>query len=104
MISKFFTTSISVSRQEWTGNTSALATKGTFKGHIQQATPDVMQQYQGLRHTKAWIVWCAADTDVQEGDRLTADNVDYDVRFVEDRNVGNEGHLQIVAEKAETGS
>lgn len=100
-IENFYTTEFTVKRQTFSGGKSSLVTQGTFKGHLQQAGPDIMQQYQGLRHSKAWTIWCKPSTDVQEGDRLTAGGVNYDVRFVENRNVGNEGHLQLVAEEPE---
>lgn len=103
MIEKFYTTTFTVKRQEYTNNKSSLVTKETFQGHLQQAGADIMQQHQGLRQSKTWSIWCPADTDVQEGDRLSADK-EYDVRFVENRNVGEQGHLQLITEEPETGS
>lgn len=98
-IKRFYTTTFTVTRQTWTGDSSALVSQGTFKGHIQQAGADIMQQYEGLRLTKAWIIWCAADTDVEEGDRITQGSDTYDVRFIENRNVGSNGHLHLICEK-----
>lgn len=98
-ISRFFTTTFTITRQVWSGDSSALVSQGTFKGHIQQTGADVLQLYQGLRLAKAWSVWCASDTDVQEGDRITEGSNSYNVRFVENRNVGSDGHLQLILEE-----
>lgn len=97
-IERFYTTTFTVTRQTWVDDKSTLGAVGTFLGHIQQATSDVLNQYEGLRLTKGWIVWCKPDTDVTEGDRLSVGDNTYDVRFVENRNVGSEGHLQLVLE------
>lgn len=98
-IGRFYTTEFTVTRQVWSGDSSALISQGTFKGHLQQATPDIYQQYEGLRNTKAWKVWCAVGTDVEEGDRLTVGSDKYDVRFIENRNTGNQAHLLLIIEK-----
>lgn len=105
MISDFYTTTISVFRQTFVNNKSSLALQGTFNGHIQQGTESRLQEYLGFRFTKAFTVWCASDTDVKKGDRLTEGDNAYDVRFTEDRDVGSNGHLVVIAEKVEvTGS
>lgn len=98
-ISSFYTTTFTVKRQTWANNKSTLATKDTFKGHLQQASAEVMQQYEGLRHTKAWEIWCAPDTDVEEGDRIEVGADTYDARFIQDRDIGSDGHLHIIVEK-----
>lgn len=98
-IEKFFTTEFTVTRQTWTNDISALTDVDTFKGHIQQIGASVLQQYESLRLTKAWIIWCSVDTDIQEGDRITQGDDTYDVRFIENRNVGNEAHLHVIVEK-----
>lgn len=98
-IKRFFTTSFTVTRQTWTGDSSALVSQGTFDGHIQQASADIMQQYEGLRLTKAWIIWCAPTVDVEEGDRITQGSDTYDVRFIENRNMGANAHLHLICEK-----
>lgn len=99
-IERFFDTTIAVTRQTWVGDSSSLQTQTSFSGHIQQATADTLQQYQGLRLSKAWKIWCPADTDVNEADRLTVGSDTYDVRFVENRNTGTDGHLLLICEKS----
>lgn len=98
-ITRFYSTIFSVSRQVWSGDSSSNIEQGTFTGHIQQGTPKNYQEDLGFRFSKAYTIWCPADTDVQEGDRLEAGSSDYDVKFVIDRNVGNQGHIELIVEK-----
>ena len=105
MIENFYTTSITVFRQAFVNNKSSLSQQGTFKGHIQQGTEDRLQEHLGFRFTKAFTIWCPPDTDVKKGDRLVQGENNYDVRFTEDRDVGENGHKVVIAEKVEvTGS
>lgn len=101
MISKFYTTTLTVLRQVFVENKSSLIQQGTFSGHIQQGTEDRIQEYLGLRFTESFTIWCDTDTDVKKGDRLTEGDNSYDVRFIENRNIGNNGHLVVIAEKSE---
>ena len=105
MIDRFYTKTFTVFRQTFVSNKSSLVSQGSFKGHIQQGTEDRLQEHLGLRFTKAFTIWCASGTDVKKGDRLTEGENEYDVRFTEDRDVGDNGHLVVIAEKVEvTGS
>ena len=99
MISRFYTTTFTTKRQEWSNDSSTLDSQGTFLGHIQQGIPKSYQEQTEFRFTKAYTIWCPADTDVQEGDRLEEGSNTYDVRFVIDRNIGNNGHLEVIVEK-----
>lgn len=101
MISKFFTTTFTTKRQEFSGDSSALISKGTFIGHIQQGTPENYQEYIGFRLTKAFTVWCPSDTDVQEGDRIEQGSNRYDVRFLINRDINSSrnAHLQLILEE-----
>lgn len=99
MIQKWYTTTFTVKRQEWSHESSANVSKGTFLGHIQQMSDESLQQFLGLRFSKAFKIYCAPATDVQEGDRIENGSINYDVKFVIDRNIGNEGHLEVIVEK-----
>lgn len=98
-IDRFFTTTFTLSRQTWSGESSSLVSQGTFSGHIQQGTPENMQENLGFRFSKAFTIWCPATTNVQEGDRLVAGSANYDVRFAINRNIGSNGHIQLIVEK-----
>ncbi|MHA1853384.1 MAG: hypothetical protein ACTSUF_07715 [Candidatus Heimdallarchaeaceae archaeon] len=101
MIERFYTTAFIVKRQVWSGDSSALVNQSTFSGHIQQGVPDDYQQYEGLRFSKAFTIWCGPATDIKEGDRIEQGSTTYDVRFSKNRNVGNEGHLEVIVEKSD---
>lgn len=101
MISRFFTKEFTLSRQSWTDGKSAFASQGTFNGHIQQGTDDTLSQFQGLRFSKTFVVWCPSDTDIKDGDKLAYDGNVYDVRYVIDRVVGSNKHLEVIVEKVD---
>ena len=100
-IERFFTTTFAVFRQTWSGDSSALVSQTSIIGHIQQGTPEVFQQDLGFRFSKAHTIWCAANANIREGDRLTEGSNSYDVRFVINRNIGFNGHLQVIVEKSD---
>jgi len=97
-ISRFFTTTFTVQRQTWSNDSSALVSQDSFDGHIQQGTPENYQENIGFRFSKAFTIWCPSDTDIQEADRLSDGTNYYDVRFVVNRNVGANVHLQLIVE------
>lgn len=99
MIQKWYTTTFTVKRQVWSNESSSNTTQGTFLGHIQQMSDENLQQYLGLRFAKAHKIYCAPTTNIQEGDRIENGAIKYDVRFVIDRNIGSEGHLEVIVEK-----
>jgi len=100
MISRFYNTTFTVQRQTWSGDSSALVSQSSFVGHIQQGTPENLQEHVGLRFSKAYTIWCPAATNVQEGDRLSEGGNTYDVRFLINRNIGVNGHLEVIVEKS----
>lgn len=100
-IERFYTTTFTLERQTWSGDSSALVTQGTFLGHIQQGTADTVQEYQGLSISKAFIIWCPPDTDIKEGDRIEQGSDTYDVRFAVNRNIGGNGHIKVIVEKSD---
>jgi len=100
MISDFFTTTFTVTRMIWSGDSSAEASQGTFSGHIQQAEPELAQSL-GYAFTRTFKVWCAVDTDVEDGDTLTVGNNTYSVRANKVLQVGENQHLQLIIEKDE---
>jgi len=100
-ISKFYTTTFTVKRLVFLDSASNLQEQGSFSGHIQQATDDNLMEYAGLRLTKAFVIWCEPGEDVQEGDKLEEGSNKYDVRFAINRNVGSNGHLQLLVEKSD---
>lgn len=102
MIQRHFTTTFTVKRMVWTGNTSADTTLGTFKGHIQQASAEYAEQLRsayGVTHS----VWCAKGTDVKTGDTLVIATGDYagtyNVRNIIVHAVGHNQHFELTAIK-----
>lgn len=100
-ITKYYTTTFTVTRQTWSGDSSALVSQDSFTGHIQQGVESVYTESLGLRFTKPYTIWCPASTDVEEGDRITEGSNTYDVKYVENRNIGSNGHLHVLVEKHE---
>lgn len=104
-IEQFFTTTITVARMNWTGDSSGEVSQGSFSGHIQQARPDYAE-HVGEAWGLVFTVWCDEATDVQEGDTLTIASGDYSGTFSV-RNkminaVGNNKHLELVCIKDKT--
>ena len=100
MINRLFTTTFSVERPEWSGDSAGLADLDPIKGHLQQMRPELTQQL-GLSMTKTFVLWCAADADVQEGDTLTNGADSYSVRAVQINNYGQNSHKELTLEKNE---
>lgn len=99
-IERFFTTSISVERMEWSGESSAEISAGSFSGHIQQAQPQFAEQI-GEAWGKTFIIWCSKTTDVEPGDTLTIATGDYagtySVKNSQVQAVGRNQHLELTA-------
>lgn len=99
MIQKWYTIVFTVKRQVWSNESSSNVTQATFSGHIQQMTDENLQQFKGLRFSKAYKIYCAPSVNIKEGDRIENGSLKYDVKFIIDRNIGNEGHLEVIVEK-----
>lgn len=101
-IERFYTTTIAVTRMEWTNESSAEASVGSFTGHIQQARPEFAEQIAEA-WGKTFIVWCAKGTDVEPGDTLTISTGDYagtySVKNAQTNAVGANQHLELTAIK-----
>lgn len=105
MIEKFYTKTITVLRNVWVDESgysgSSLDTVGTFKGHIQQVSPELASNL-ALNYTTSFAIWCKPNTDVKVGDILKCDNVTYSVRLIQDNNfVGLNRHWELVVERQE---
>lgn len=103
MIKDFFDTTFTVKRSTWTtdgsGNPySTESSEGNFKGHVQQADPELVEQL-ALSITKTFAVWCPHGTDVTEGDTITDGTNTYSVRAVMDYGVGSNKHYELIVEK-----
>jgi len=105
MISRNYTTTFTIQRNVWTTadgySSSALGTIGTFKGHIQQASPEMVENL-GLNFTVPYIAWCDPSTSVKLGDTLVVGTNRYDVRLIQDNSfIGANKHLELILEKAQ---
>jgi len=102
-ISRFFTITFTVKRQEWAtedGNEKSTEKEvGTFNGQIQKQDRGFSQQLTG-GFTKTYSIWCDIDTDVREGDSLIdEDSNTYSVKIVRKLKNGINKHIKITAEK-----
>ena len=102
MINKFFTKTFTKSRQsDYVDGKSSKSDVGTFKGHIQQPDPTLIENL-GLSFTNTFILWCAIDTDIEVGDSLIdADNMTYSIRSINKRDYGRNQHLEIFIDRDE---
>lgn len=101
-IENFYTTSIAVTRMEWSNESSAEASAGSISGHIQQARPEFVEQI-GEVWGQTFLVWCAVDADVESGDTLTISTGPYtgtySVKNKQINAVGNNQHLELTVIK-----
>lgn len=98
MINDFFTTTFTISKMTWSGESSEMSTTGTFLGYIQQASPALAEQL-GLNFTKTFTIWCPVDTQVKENDSLDDGTASYSVKAINKRDYGENKHLELVVEK-----
>lgn len=101
MIDRFFTKEFTVKRFTWAGDSSAsLSTQGTLNGHLQQETDENMAEWLGLRISEVWKLWCPLNTDIVRQDRIVDPSSDeYLVRFIQEKIVGYNKHLEVTLEK-----
>lgn len=102
MISDWFNTTFTIYRQVWTtdGNDNQTSTEqsvGTFSGHIQQASRDMVLDF-GLKFETAYSLWCAVNEDVQKGDILRSGENVYSVKAIQVNNIGDNAHLELLVE------
>lgn len=99
MIKRFYTTTFTVKTITWSGDSNAsLASATSFDGHIQQ-TESRLAENLGMRFTETFTVWCDKDTTIFPNDRITSGGVTYIVKFVQQRFVGNNQHLELIVER-----
>ena len=82
----------------WTGDSSQESVIATISGHIQQARPELAQQY-GLVYSKAFTIWFPVSANVIEGDSAIDGTTSYSVKAVQKNNVGANAHLEVIAQK-----
>lgn len=103
MIDSKYTTTFTIKRNAWVEESgysySTLSTITTFKGHLQQASPEMVQNL-ALNFSVAYICWCPPDTAVKLGDTLHVGDDVYDVRLIQDNSfIGSNKHLELALEK-----
>lgn len=104
-IEKHFTILFTVKRQTWTIETegdvdidkSEETIIGTFKGFVQQASAQYVQSL-GLTFTKAYVIWCALGTNVNDGDVLESDTQTFTVRGKQENKDGRNPHIELIVE------
>lgn len=99
MISRFYTTEFEVFRQTYTDNKSEEASQGTFDGHLQQASPNLVASVADT-YKLSHLVWCSREEDVQAGDTLKVGSDRYTVAAVQDNMVGDNEHYELHVMKA----
>lgn len=101
-IARFYTTTITNTRMSWSGDSSALASVGSFTGHIQQASPE-FTEFVGEAWGKVFVIWCDEATDIEAGDTLTIAAGDYagtySVKNIQINATGENQHLEVTVIK-----
>jgi hypothetical protein len=101
-IERFFTNTFVVSRMEWSNESSAEVSAGTFKGHIQQAQPEA-SEHVGEAWGKTFVIWCDESTDVQSGDSISVASGNYagtySVKQIQNNATGDNKHLELTVIK-----
>jgi len=97
MISKRYNTTFTNERMVWYDEASELEEETAFTGHLQQAGAELSESL-GLTFTKAYVVWCSLNTDVEVGDQIGAIGKTFIVRAIKDLLVGNNKHKQLYVE------
>lgn len=102
-IERFFKKTFTSKRMVWANESGSEQSQSSFKGHIQQANPELIESL-GLSFTTTYTVWCPPDTDVQEQDKLSDGQYNYSVRGINNRGyeIGEMNpHLELVVERKE---
>jgi hypothetical protein len=100
MIEKFYTTAFTVKRMTaYVSGKSSLWTVGTFNGHLQQANAELIADLANA-YSVSHTIWCDIATNVQAGDTLEVGSDKYSVRAVQFNEVGQNKHLEIMADKS----
>lgn len=99
MISRFFTTTFTVTRLTYANNKGTYGAAGSFVGHLQQATDSQVQNFQTNGVTVSHRIWCDDATDVQESDLLSDGTYTYAVRHTRTRDRGINEHLEVFVEQ-----
>lgn len=97
-IERFFDKTFTVKRMVWSGDSSGEVSQTSITGHLQQAAPELLQSL-GLAFTRAFSIWCAVGSNVEEGDTLTCSGETYSVKAVMVRDYGENQHLQLIVQK-----
>ena len=101
-IKRLFTETVAVTRMVWSGNSSSQSSIGSFKAHIQQATPDLAESI-GETWSQVFSIWCALGTNVEEGDKLVVASGNYAdtyyVQQIQKNATGVNEHLELVVTK-----
>jgi hypothetical protein len=101
-IQRFFKTAFTIYRMVWdTSDTSELQSVGTFKGHRQQASAELIQTI-GIAYGKGYKIWCPLDADIKLEDILSDTEDSYSVRAINERDYsGGNKHLELIVETNE---
>lgn len=101
-IERWFTTTFTVYRQEYTSGKSDYVSQGTFDGHLQMASETDSINLTGSI-TKLCFLWCPLNSDVRAGDKLDESGDTYLVKEIRELNFGRDStkHKKIVCEKVD---
>lgn len=105
MIKRFFKQTFTNSRGAYEadidGNKkSSLSEVGSFSGHRQQASQDLVERFN-LSFQTAFSIWCPVDTDVKIGDVVDEGGYRFTVRGIQENNYGRNQHLELAVDGGE---
>ena len=100
MIARFFTKTFTLKRASWYEESGEMESGVSFKGHLQQASPELIKNLD-LSLTVAYRIWCPITTDLERGDIVTTGGTDYIVRAITSRDYGVNQHKEAIAEEVQ---
>jgi len=97
MIERFYDKTFTNKRLVWYEETSELQDYSTFKGHLQQLSPEEANTLD-IVWTKSFKIWCGIDTDIEVGDEIGYLGKNYIVRAIMYLDTGNNKHKELYIE------
>jgi hypothetical protein len=67
----------------------------TVKGHLQQADAEIAEGF-ALERSRTFTFWCGLGADVQIGDKVVLNGLNYGAKGVIDYNTGENKHKEVI--------
>ena len=100
MISNFLKKTAVIKRLSTATKVKRTLTTGASVSVTEPQGENVMDLVSGV-HVTRYVVYCAKDTDIVRGDRLTIDSTDYDVVEIVEQEMGNIDYKKLITLREE---